>query len=183
MKPLHLIGIKTPEEKALELINKFYRTMPLMNFNNRAYIDSVKCAIICVEEILSMNDLSLLLSPYNAKSYRTFYTEVKDELLKTKGELSDEENGNVTYCAIGAISKAAHGSATYTLTGNGLKAANLIASCVPKSYNVNNHNDIPYWNDSLSETRGFTSIHRVFCKALKKSMGYSVKRKHKGEER
>lgn len=73
-----------PMQKANGLIDKFYRKMPLSEFNNVAYMIAVKCSLICVDEILSMN-LSLLLSHYHADSYRTFYTKVKDELLKIRG--------------------------------------------------------------------------------------------------
>jgi hypothetical protein len=87
MKPLHLIGKMTPEEKALELIKGFsqysaVRILDLNEYDIQRKANVTQCAILCVEEILSMRDLSLLLSPYNADSYRTYYTKVKDELLK-----------------------------------------------------------------------------------------------------
>lgn len=88
MKPLHMIGIKTPEEKAFELIKGFsqysaVRILDLNEYDIQRKANATQCAILCVEEILSMKDLSLLLSPYNADSYRTYYTKVKDELFKT----------------------------------------------------------------------------------------------------
>ena len=73
----------TPNEKAYELVDKLYRQMNTKEFMRDNYIAAVKCAIVCVEEILSMKDLSLIMSPYKADSYRTFYTEVQIELLKT----------------------------------------------------------------------------------------------------
>lgn len=87
MKPLHLIGIMTPQEKAQELIKGFsqysaVRILDLNEYDIQRKANATQCAILCVEEILSMRDLSLLLSPYNADSYRTYYTKVKDELLK-----------------------------------------------------------------------------------------------------
>ena len=95
----------------------------------------------------------------------------------TTGTLYDREEDTV--CALGALGEAYAGNAEYAdsrshFKGNFGKAADLVASCVPKKYNVEDGLHIPDWNDELSEKRGFTSIKRVFCAALKKSMGRKV---------
>ena len=81
---------------------------------------------------------------------------------------------NETYCALGALSKSAVGHSNYSHKGNLGKAADLVASCIPESIRENRGievgEDIPEWNDNLSATRGFVSIKRAFCKALKLSM-------------
>ena len=79
--------MKTPKEKADELIKRFaqYSAVRLLDLNEydiQRRANATQCAILCVEEILSMSDLSLILSPYNADSYRTFYNKVKKELME-----------------------------------------------------------------------------------------------------
>ena len=79
-----------------------------------------------------------------------------------------------TYCSLGALQESARKQkipVSYCRT-----AENLVASCVPKSYEITRGNMIPDWNDSLSANGGFASVKRVFCKALKKSMGMRTKR-------
>ena len=98
------------------------------------------------------------------------------------GDAGDAEEG---FCALGALSETALGAGyarDYDFDGKLKKAADLVASCVPVSvaYNVLGWKDIPEWNDSLSDSRGFTSIKRVFCKALKKSIAQDRK---KGKKR
>ena len=88
---------------------------------------------------------------------------------------STNDDGIKTYCALGALSMAAYGAVAYPNShDNYSEAADLVASCIPEStkakQSIQNGGDIPNWNDELSATRGFTSIKRVFCKALKKSM-------------
>lgn len=80
----------TPKEKAEELIKGFaqysaVRITDLTEYDRQRKFNAIQCALQCVEEILSMKDLSLIMSPYKADSYRTFYTEVKKELLKSFG--------------------------------------------------------------------------------------------------
>lgn len=92
---------------------------------------------------------------------------------------SGDNDGNETYCALGALSQAANGLVSYSSEGNLGKAKDLVASCIPARYNVADDGDIPGWNDSLSEKRGFTAIKRVFCKALKKSIELERKGKRR----
>lgn len=87
-----------------------------------------------------------------------------------------------TYCALGGLSKAATGRTSYSSRGNLGKAKKLVASFVPRSYGIERGNDIPTWNDSLSDG-GFHAIKRVFCKALKASMKGPVKSKSKVSKR
>lgn len=84
-----------------------------------------------------------------------------------------------TYCALGALSKVALRTATdlpHRFTDTLGKAAKLVVKHIPKSYKCYTISDIPGWNDQLSDTRGFTSIKRVFCNALKESLVNERKR-------
>lgn len=80
--------------------------------------------------------------------------------------------GRDTYCALGAINKAASGRANYCSSGVAREAADLVASCVPTEYMRYSQTSayIPGWNDNLSSVNGFRSIKSVFCKALKKAI-------------
>ena len=94
------------------------------------------------------------------------------------------KDGHDTYCALGAIGKAAHGADNYYGRGVEKEAANLVASCAPKhyfsSYNNYDGGDIPDWNDSLpAGKQGFRSIKSVFCKALKKAIAQEQPAKRK----
>ena len=85
---------------------------------------------------------------------------------------STDDDGNQTYCALGALAEA-----TKRLKASSrvkYQAERLVQSSIPKSFNVK---CIPDWNDGLSAERGFASIKRVFCKALKTSMGISIKKR------
>jgi len=63
--------MKTPKEKAEELVNKFYETLPQwVNMQ-----DAKQCAIIAVDEMLSM------LTPYmEDDDARNYYEQVKQEI-------------------------------------------------------------------------------------------------------
>lgn len=94
-----------------------------------------------------------------------------NEDLQLGGIENGEPAGTETYCALGALSMAAKGDAKYNSTGALGVAADIVAECIPESIRnrgyIKNGKDIPLWNDSLSSSRGFTSIKRTFCKALK----------------
>lgn len=94
-------------------------------------------------------------------------------------QLRDEDDdGNETYCALGALSKSAYGAVSGYYgrpKDNYRKAADLVASCIPGSTRYHRQGiidggGIPNWNDTLSKRRGFTSVKSVFCKALKKAI-------------
>lgn len=97
--------------------------------------------------------------------------------------------GIETYCALGALSMVAMGKVGYpehsSATPAYKKAADLVASFVPRRYHLSWGDDIPEWNDSLSEASGFRSVEQVFCKALKaalskeRSAGRKVPRRRK----
>lgn len=85
--------------------------------------------------------------------------------------LFKNENGTETYCALGALSMSAYGKVAYPeIHDNYREAADLVASCVPERYRLDGDGEsIPTWNDNLKR-RGFRSVKRAFCKALKQSV-------------
>lgn len=94
----------------------------------------------------------------------------------------DEVTG-YSFCALGALSAAAEGveaARDSDFYGKLREAGDLVASCIPKKYHDLDgdvsYDDIPEWNDNLSEKRGFVSIKRAFCKALKIAVAKERKR-------
>lgn len=108
-----------------------------------------------------------------------------------------DEEGHATYCALGALQKAAFGEISYTgygLTNTSIphntrdkevwdahrKAAELVAANIPekrlrriklkKGLRYSNTSYIPDWNDSLPTTTGFKEVRATFCNALKQAV-------------
>ena len=84
------------------------------------------------------------------------------------------KGGRDTYCSLGAIGKAYSGSADSGFReGLGTEATELLATCIPESYQQGYRADwdISDWNDQRPVgKRGFRSIKAVFCKAINKAI-------------
>lgn len=68
--------MKTPKEKAQELVNKFYNDLP--QWVNKS--DAIRCAKITVDEMLSV--LDPIEESETTYGFRDFYEKVKQELEK-----------------------------------------------------------------------------------------------------
>jgi hypothetical protein len=73
----------TPKEKAKDLINSFYYSLPNngsetgLNSTTERYKEAIQCALICVDEIIKANHIWYKDSiPYK------YWQDVKDELNK-----------------------------------------------------------------------------------------------------
>jgi hypothetical protein len=62
----------TPQEKAVELVNKFSDYTVQESWQSKNYF-AIECALIAVDEILNLNDIDMEYS---------FYIEVKNEINK-----------------------------------------------------------------------------------------------------
>lgn len=73
----------TPKEKAKDLINSFYYSLPNngsetgLNSTTERYKEAIQCALICVDEILKANQIW-----YEDSIPHNYWQEVKNELNK-----------------------------------------------------------------------------------------------------
>jgi len=75
----------TPQEKASELVEKFYMSLPMLNSYEDAINESKKCALITVDEILlATSIITVKQSHHRAEEieYSNYWQEVKEELEK-----------------------------------------------------------------------------------------------------
>lgn len=75
----------TPKQKANKLVKKFYLTLPMLNSYEEAIEESIKCALITVNEILEAT--IIVTSPQSHHraeqiEYSDYWAEVKQELEK-----------------------------------------------------------------------------------------------------
>lgn len=66
--------MKTPQEKAKELVDKYYHLFSVKLENTIADYEAIECVLIAIDEILEMIDEDSL--------YFDYWVEVKEEVLK-----------------------------------------------------------------------------------------------------
>ena len=111
------------------------------------------------------------------------------ELMKgghwVSGSLHSANDNGETYCAMGAISKAAEGTPRNVGTGNkpADEAARILASVIRvpggKRWCGDVDEQIANWNDEREQEDGFRTIKRGFCRAIRKSMEPAPRKKVK----
>lgn len=65
--------MKTPQEKAEELVDKYIQT------NGNSFF-AKQCALIAVDEILTLDFIDDVFIPFSDKSLKEYYQEVKQEI-------------------------------------------------------------------------------------------------------
>jgi hypothetical protein len=75
-----------PQEKAIDLINKYNNSIMSFLSDNMKYQNAIKCALIAVDEIIKTDMLIDEDTFVETPSYLQYWKEVKQELEKLKNK-------------------------------------------------------------------------------------------------